>query len=171
LVGAVGCSNLWGFRDLAATDAGEDIVDSDAGTGVDANTPKPIADAPTRGDDAGAEPDAGEREAGPVGPCDGGQVYDHQVGVDGYTWLDCVPPGTYDATEALAACLAFAKQESSPSCEPSVTCLQANSTCPGTVEWSCSNDNAAPVFWAYAGPGVGHLSSECPSATSGGTWN
>ena len=64
----------------------------------------------TTGEDAGghADGDAALPDTADAGACDGGPLYLHHVGLLGLTWRDCVPTGTYDATEALAACAVYA---------------------------------------------------------------
>lgn len=90
----------------ARGDAGASTAQADAGAGWAADaSPVTLSDAGQRVDDGGGSPDAGAADAG---ACDGGPLYLHHVGLLGLTWQDCVPTGTYDAAQALAACAVYA---------------------------------------------------------------
>lgn len=105
------------------------------------------------------------------GPCDGGQPVTHEVGVDGLTWQDCAPAGTYDSAQALAACEAYAAHVA-PTCVsgcslPPGTCVASSEYYPLTA--AC----AAPVVtWTYAGQteatGTGHVVVEPGNPATGG---
>ena len=109
--------------DAGAVPAEKTDGDVDAGPGEDAPSVG-VADAGHRDDaappdaaDAGADATDGA-DAAETNACDGGTLYVHHVGLNGLTWQDCVPTGTYDATQALAACAAyadFAKADAGPS--------------------------------------------------------
>ena len=105
-----------------------------------------------------------------AGPCDGGPLYTHQVGVDGLTWQDCVPTGTYNSTQAVAACEAY-----SGSIDAGVESCQLP---PGTCEYSSEfypphATTSTIYFWTYSGQteatGTGHVVNVSMGETQGGS--
>jgi hypothetical protein len=170
-----------GSLDPLNGDAGSPPVDNadvraDAGT-VPATEADAGVDAEARTDgspkvDAGAHEDDASPDASPdAGTCDGGPIYVHHVGLMGLTWQDCVPTGTYDATQALAACAAYAVVGPTPgggSCT-----LAASSECGGAAGYDLGS-GVTQVTWAYQGAtdnegsqtvaGHAKTGTGCPSA-------
>jgi hypothetical protein len=150
----------------ARADAGTVPADaaSDAGARID-GSPAEVADAGPHGD---ATPsDAASTDAG---TCDGGPLYLHHVGLMGLTWQDCVPTGTYDATQALQACAVYLAATT-----PGEFCQLA---APRSSGCGSSVDFGGEIFWTYDGQydgqtqaATGHVKDEtngtigCPSST------
>lgn len=117
-------------------------------------------------------PDAGELDASQCNAAaDCGApacTYVHANGT-GQTFLDCVPQGTYDTTQATEACVAYT---GNPSQCHAATCGAASVVCSSGALTSCA-------CWGFAGAGAGHVESSgqagilncvCPGPTAPG-WN
>jgi hypothetical protein len=114
-------------------------------------------------DSGGKSDSAGEAEAGQAEAC---SLVTHSDGI-GQTWQDCLPLGTYDEAQALAACIA---NGGSP-------CVQSN--CTGAGSAICDKDPVMPGYcscWTYAGSSAGHVESHACATISvaacggGATW-
>jgi hypothetical protein len=171
--------------DASSTDPA--IGDAGSSTPVPANDDAGSLPAPSSGDAGAAAPDSGaslvpveaDADAGAVardgsppsdggtasdaGPCgDGGSLYLHHVGLDGLTWQDCVPTGTYDATQALEACATYAVATNAVAFSNGLPLCSLQDD-PGTE--SCASSailNVVPaVGWTYIGVGqdtaTGHV--------------
>jgi|SRR5271155_2748710 len=159
LVVCSGCSNVLGLDNFAyapaadTTDSGSTvtqgdsgIVSRDSGATIDSGTTEMDSSMPTETSDA----------CTPV---------THSNGV-GQTWTDCVPLGTYNETQALEACGAFAASVNGNDgiCTYS---NQFNDCSPNTAVTTTTTMGV----WAYAGGSVGHVArSGCPTS-SDPTWN
>jgi hypothetical protein len=163
--------------EAAAEEAGSEEAGSDEGGGSGSSGGNSSSGGSSSSSSSGGSTEAGAVSSSSsggatadAGPCDGGSVYTHQVGVDGLTWQDCVPTGTYTATQALAACEAYAASldVSADGC----------SLPPGTCEFSSEFTpphaaTATTYFWTYSGQteatGTGHVTSVAASIASGGS--
>lgn len=145
--------------DAGAPPAAKPDAGGDAGSRVDGS---PTGDAGSHVVvDGEAPPDAAKvADAGPS-DCDGGPVYLHHVGLDGLTWQDCVPTGTYDATEALAACAVYAAATGAVAHDPALALCNL-----GPVDDPVTGNavlNTAPaVDWTY------DAADYCPSKCATG---
>jgi len=163
-----------------STDGGSRVDSGPVAEKVDAG-----ADAEPHVVDGGPDADAGSRsDAAPVADggssCDGGPVYLHHAGLDGVTWQDCVPTGTYDAAQALAACEAYAdvaKADAGASyadAAGAALCDQRGSSaasCPNMVQYGLT-----PIFWTYAAGTGGHVVvsgsyTQCSTSVTDPTWD
>jgi len=131
-------------------DAGADV---DASPGVDAR-----ADARVDGGDEPHDDGVDAGSTADASPCGGGPVYLHHVGLMGLTWQDCVPTGTYDATQALAACATYAAAIGASVEATGVAICNApdgnQGLCTESVYISAFTDAGTPVpstFWTYEG--------------------
>lgn len=117
---------------------------------------------PGDGTDAGTT-DAAANDSGDLAPpdCgDGGTVYTHNNGA-GQAWQDCVPLGTYDMAEAIAACGAFCK-------DGSCTCSWGNAELPGGADAGTEHiaqayDNTMKKItwtWVWDGPYAGRAAGD-----------
>lgn len=100
------------------------------------------------------------------GPCDGGPLYLHHVGLKGLTWQDCVPTGTYDAAQAIAACTAYSAAVSGGACElltnPALTPCAFSAALEGQaslVEWTYEGSGESTVT-GRVGVGISDVNSE-----------
>jgi len=161
-----------------STDAGSRIDSGSVAEKVDAG-----ADAEPHltdgGSDAGSRPDASSVADG-GSSCDGGSIYLHHAGLDGVTWQDCVPTGTYDAAQALAACEAYANvaKADAGASYADVTgeslCDQRGSaaaSCPNVVQYGLT-----PIFWTYTAGTEGHVVvsgsyTQCSTSVTDPTWD
>jgi hypothetical protein len=111
--------------------------------------------------------DSGSVDASPIdaGPCnDGGPLYLHHVGLSGLTWQDCVPTGTYNATQALEACAVYAAATDAgalPNGLP-LCSLENDPAMEVCASSAVLNINPA-VAWTYVGAGqnttTGHVAA------------
>jgi hypothetical protein len=155
------------------------VVDAAAQTEPDA-VPAVSGTAPTPAVDAAPpEPEAGpttpEPDAAATGcTCGAASCTVHSNGV-GQTFEDCVPSGTHDQMQAVAACTAFTGASASCMIQP----------CPGggggpgkspPGQAACSTGASVCDCWTFAGAEVGLVQStsskKCdPCATGGTAWN
>jgi len=158
-----------GNADPSNVDSGTgDPLNADSGRGADADagviTVDAGSDADARDDarvDGGGEPRDDGGDAGSTAdasPCGGGPVYLHHVGLMDLTWQDCVPTGTYDATQALAACATYAAAIGASVEATGVAICNApdgnQGLCTDSVYISAFTDAGTPVpstFWTYEG--------------------
>ncbi len=156
----------------ASIDADADSTPEDA-TGREASSEDSESGSTELGLDSSPPSDSAPTDAS---LCDGGPVYLHHVGLDGLTWQDCVPTGTYNSMQALAACEAYASQFS-PSCI--VYCSLPAGTCEYSSEFesstpSCDNGGNMEqvVSWTYSGQteatGTGHVAIASNATATGG---
>lgn len=154
-----------GLGDSAApseTDTGPAAPVTDAMSVVDAAPLEPDGDAPMHKPDGAA---AGCR-------CGAAPCTVHSNGV-GQTFEDCVPNGTHDKTQALAACSAFTGTSMSctiQSCESG----GPGKSAPGQA--ACSTGASVCDCWTFAGAEVGLVQSaksmKCnPCANGGVAWH
>jgi hypothetical protein len=113
---------------------------------------------------------SGPNDSGPTdrGPCDGGPFYTHHVGVAGLTWQDCVPTGTYNSTQAVAACEAY-----SASVDAGFAwCYLPPGTCEYSSEFQPDVSGLPTYFWTYDGQtsvtGAGHVADIATTRSPGG---
>lgn len=144
-------------------DAGEAAAKVDTGVVVDAPDAGKVDSGSMATEVADAGVDALAEDAGPVS-CDGGSVYAHPVGLLGLTWQDCVPPDTYGAAQALAACSAYALAVGAGACSVNVEPMGPVCGSSVAVSW-----DGALVAWLYGVSSgqkgaVGHVSTDgvCP---------
>jgi hypothetical protein len=97
--------------------------------------------------------------------CDGGCANTHSDGL-GHFFYDCVPPGTFNLTQAFAACAAFTGNMSQCNNDP-IACSSGDQVC----------SSGAPMCacWRYNGNGSGHVldtgaTCQCFGSNSP-TWN
>jgi hypothetical protein len=145
--------------------------ETDTGTATPAADPVPVVAA------APPEPDGAapmQKPDGAAAGCSCGACTVHSNGV-GQTFEDCVPNGTYDQTQALAACTAFTGK--------SASCMIQS--CPGggggpgkstPGQAACSNGASVCDCWTFSGAEVGLVQSatskKCdPCANGGVAWN
>jgi hypothetical protein len=148
-------------------------TETDPGTAVPVTGPMPAVD--------GAPP---EPDMGPTAPESDGAATDcscgaapctvHSNGV-GQTFEDCVPSGTHDETQALAACTAFTGTSASCTIQ----------SCPGggggpgkspPGQAACSTGASVCDCWTFSGAEAGLVQSmnskKCDPCANGGTaWN
>jgi hypothetical protein len=140
------------------------------------------ADAGVPGEDVGSDSSGGGSSGGGsssggsgVG-CDGSALYDHQVGLDGLTWQDCTPTGTYNAAQALAACNVYAQSVTSRGCVGG--CYPSGTTCQSTGNYSdviyqTTGTICSDAIWDFANTAAnGHVQTggSCPRLTDP-AWN
>jgi hypothetical protein len=166
--------------DAAQSGAAVGVVAPPAGTGPqtptsDASLPFDSA-VPSESDAASALDSAvGPKEAGAEGgTCGGSRPTVHSNGM-GQTFQNCAPSGTYNATQALEACAAFAGENAS--------CTIASCAGPGDnagraagEQAACSTGGSVCNCWTFTGPNAGLVQStnttKCrPCANGGSSWN
>lgn len=136
-------------------------------------TPVPVVDA------APPEPDGGAPVQEPDGAaagcsCGAAPCTVHSNGT-GQTFEDCVPNGTHDETQAVAACTAFTGTSASCTIEPCQGGAGgAGKAAPG--QGACSTGASICDCWTFAGAEVGLVQSgkpkKCdPCANGGVVWN
>jgi hypothetical protein len=153
------------------------VVDAGAPTETGPGPVVPVTIATPAVDGAPPEPDTGPTAPEPDGPapgcsCGAAPCTVHSNGV-GQTFEDCVPSGTHDQTQALAACTAFA----GTSC--TIQSCQGGGGGPGKSppgQGACSTGAAVCDCWTFAGAEVGLVQStnskKCDPCANGGTaWN
>lgn len=88
----------------------------------------------------------------------------------GQTWQDCVPLGTYNATQAMAACNAYAAAHAT-SCA-SAGCLLPPGTCLSSSMYNAACGGDPDIMWTYATgtslTGVGHVANTVTTSSPGG---
>jgi hypothetical protein len=172
-----------GPTDDASADAGghDAAVDSTSGpsgwldASIDDDAGQAPEDAPPRESSSEASESgssgSGPYDSGPTdgGPCDGGPFYTHHVGVAGLTWQDCIPTGTYNSTQAVAACETY-----SASVDAGVAwCYLPPGTCEYSSEFQPQGAGGLPTyFWTYDGQtsatGAGHVANIATTQSPGG---
>jgi hypothetical protein len=138
------------------------------------DSPVAVEPSPESGGDAGSgnsgTADGGSSGNVDAGPCEGGAVYTHQVGVDNLTWQSCrSTPDTY-LPGAMAACDAYEAYDhtvngcTGGACNPSNQCDVSTNPMLASVIYTCGKTQ---IIWAFAGPGGGHVSTHlmCPTIT------
>lgn len=130
------------------TAAGPDLLERDGAPDV------ATAEGGPQEDDGGGDGDAlADGEGGQV---EAGAEAGHETSVEacapivhsngvGQTWQDCAPLGTYDGSEAMAACAA-----SGGSCQPA-NCAG------GALLAICAPSGSDCTCWTFYGPGAGHV--------------
>jgi hypothetical protein len=161
--------------DLTLVGVGDAAAPSETDTGPATPVTEPI---PVVGG-APPEPDGGAPMPKPDGAaagcnCGAAPCTVHSNGV-GQTFGDCVPNGTHDETQALAACTAFTG--TSASC--TIQSCQGGGGGPGKSaagQGVCSTGASVCDCWTFAGAEVGLVQStkskKCdPCANGGVAWN
>lgn len=147
----------------SAEDAGYDArhVDEDAGDAHIGAGGAPAAGG-ARASTAGGAPAAGAPGAGGASTAAGGAPdactpVTHDNGV-GQRWVDCVPLGTYNETEARKACVAFTGDPRQ--CSPSQGCGSA----PQIMQWLDPTGQHS-YLWGYEGNTAGYVgvNGGCPN--------
>ena len=157
-------------------------IDADAGQMPgDAPAPDSTPEASDSGSSDSDSSDSGRDDSSPTDAdlCNGEPVYLHHVGLNGLTWQDCVPTGTYNATQAFAACGVYANAIDAGAAAVGVTtfCDQRldPDACSNLVQYVIT-----PVFWFFQGgktPGAtGHVVvsgsyDSCPISAADPTWD
>jgi hypothetical protein len=192
-VAAGGCNSLSGIDDFAveseaggtsfseggdgaypgdeaggSTDGTSEAARDGAGGGDEDAT----VDAPTESDDrtdrgdraADGSVTCGTRSCATPFCCDGGCASAHSNGL-GQFFYDCSPLGTFNLTQAFAACVAFTGKMSLCANDP-INC--------GGGDQVCSSGASMCACWRYNGNNAGHVESgatcNCLGQTSP-TWN
>jgi hypothetical protein len=112
--------------------------------------------------------DANGCECAGIGCCGGGACQQSHANGLGQKWFDCVATGTYNATQALAACAAFTGDASQ--CH-ALTCST------GDLAVCSDGSSAACDCWIYSGGSIGRVKTSgagsCGCNTHGNapTWN
>jgi hypothetical protein len=157
----------------------EDAAKGDAGSDPDGSTTAEAGEDSAANADAGADgPGAVQDAAADTAVTCDGPVYTHHIAIVGgtpssVTWQDCVPTGTYDEVQALAACNAYAQAMrcDGSTCTDSNACaLDAAANSNVTYGSSCQSGE---FLWSYgnaAAPGHVNSQSTCPS-TQDPTWD
>jgi hypothetical protein len=124
----------------------------------------------TRGGDAADAPNdgmatCGSRTCSTPFCCDGGCATAHANGL-GQFFYDCMPPSTFDVTQAFGACVAFTGKMSECTNDP-ITC--------GGGDQVCSSGASMCACWRYNGTSPGHVlntgaTCQCLGSNSP-TWN
>lgn len=70
----------------------------------------------TGGASTGGMPTGGTPGTGGALPCGGSGYVVHHTGVDGLTWTDCTPTGTYDVVQATQACKTWCEANGCSNC-------------------------------------------------------
>jgi hypothetical protein len=180
-----GCPALlsdWTIAGGPTNDASADAEGHDA-DGDSSSVPSGSFDASVDADAGQAPEDAAARKSSPeasesgssdtdpddsapadAGPCDGGLLYLHHVGLDELTWRDCTPTGTYDATQALAACAVYAAATDAGALPNGLTlCSLEDDPATESCASSAVLDANPAVAWTYAGAGqnttTGHVAA------------
>jgi len=125
---------------------------------------------------AGNAPDTDGCECATPGCCGTGCETTHSDGV-GQSFYDCNAAGSYNGSQAQAACTAYTGMASA--CTPSTVCCGLNvGICLGMTAHSvCGSTGGKCYCWQYQGPNQGKVESEgssCSASCGGGgdpSWN
>ena len=99
--------------------------------------------------------------------CGGSCQTTHANGLGG-NYYDCVDAGTYDTTQATAACASYTSNQAA--------CSASGCTGPGSNMVVCGSSGGICVCWDYSGSNMGHVYSSgsascyCPGSTDP-SWN
>jgi len=151
---------------------GDAAAPGEKDTGPATRVPAPVVDAAPPRRDAGAPV---QKPDGAAAGCSCGAAHCtvHSNGL-GQNFEDCVPKGTHDETQALAACTAFTGTSASCTIQSCDGGGGPGKSVPG--QGACSTGASVCDCWAFAGAGVGLVLStksiKCDPCANGGVgWN